>query len=128
VRAEGQTYALPLEAVEETVVVSPAEVRSVNGRDCVVIREAVVPLARLSERLALGGGEDPGQGPLSVVVIRAGGRRLGVVVDRLVGQQDVVNTHLFPCLGDVVGVSGATILGDGEVALIVDLAALGLDA
>jgi two-component system, chemotaxis family, sensor kinase CheA len=128
VRAEGQTYALPLEAVEETVVVSPAEVRSVNGSDCVVIREAVVPLARLSERLALGGGDDSGQGPLSVVVIRAGGCRLGVVVDRLVGQQDVVNTHLSPCLGDVAGVSGATILGDGEVALIVDLAALGLDA
>ena len=124
VRAEGEIYAVPLEAIEETVVVAAGEVRSVNGSECVVVREQVVPLVRLRERLAIGGGQDPGEGPLNVVVIRAGGSRLGVVVDRLVGQQDVVIKHLPSYLGDVVGVSGATILGDGEVALIVDATAL----
>jgi two-component system chemotaxis sensor kinase CheA len=59
-----------------------------------------------------------------VVVVRSGGTRLGVVVDHLVGQQDIVIKHLPSFLGDVVGVAGATILGDGRVALIVDVGSL----
>ena len=122
----GQVWAVPLETIEETVIVDPADTRPVGGRPCVVLREGIVPLVRLREHLHLGGTshtEDP-EGPITVVVVRSGPSRVGVVVDDLVGKQDVVIKHLPDFLGDVHGVAGATILGDGSVALILDVAAL----
>ena len=81
------------------------------------------PEAKLG--LALSGGGSGGDGgPIEVVVVRSGPNRLGLVVDGLAGKQDVVIKHLPGFLGDVAGVAGATILGDGSVALIVDVAAL----
>jgi len=122
----GQVWAVPLEAIEETVLVDPADTRPVGGQPCVVLRDSVVPLVRLSDRLNLGrsGGDREDDGPMRVVVVHAGSTRIGIVVDDLVGKQDVVIKHLPDFLGDVSGVAGATILGDGSVALILDVAAL----
>ena len=121
-----RVWAVPLEAIEETVLVDPADTRTLGGRPCVVLRDGVVPLVRLGERPGLGGPRDIGgpDGPMRVVVVRAGSTRVGVVVDGLVGTQDVVVKRLPDILGDVAGVAGATILGDGSVALILDVAAL----
>jgi len=124
VRASEDVYALPLEAIEETVVLDRADTRPVDGVPCMVLRDHIVPLVSLRERLHLDGG-DGAADTLNVVVVRLGGTRLGVVVDDLVGQQDIVIKHLPEYLGEVLGVAGATILGDGSVALIVDVAALG---
>jgi two-component system, chemotaxis family, sensor kinase CheA len=124
--ASGQVWAIPLEVIEETVLVDPSDTRPVGGRPCVVLRDSVVPLVWLSDRLDLGGagrGSEP-DGPMRVVVVHAGSTRLGIVVDDLVGKQDVVIKHLPDFLGDVPGVAGATILGDGSVALILDVAAI----
>lgn len=125
VRASGDTYALPLEAIEETVVIERGETRPVDGLPCMVLRDHIVPLVSLRDRLRLDGGGDDDE-RFSVVVVRMGNSRLGVVVDDLVGQQDIVIKHLPEYLGEVIGVAGATILGDGSVALIVDVSALGL--
>ncbi|HWH14627.1 MAG TPA: chemotaxis protein CheA, partial [Miltoncostaeaceae bacterium] len=124
VRSSEDVYALPLEAIEETVVLDRADTRPVDGVPCMVLRDHIVPLVSLRERLHLAGGDDVAD-TLNVVVVRLGGTRLGVVVDDLVGQQDIVIKHLPEYLGEVLGVAGATILGDGSVALIVDVAALG---
>jgi two-component system chemotaxis sensor kinase CheA len=124
VRAAGEVYALPLEAIEETVVIERHEARPVDGVDCMVLRDTVVPLVSLRDRLRIDGYEEGGE-RLNVVVVRTGTARLGVLVDDLVGQQDIVIKHLPEYLGDVIGVAGATILGDGSVALIVDVGALG---
>lgn len=124
VRAGGDVYALPLEAIEETVVIDRSETRPVDGLPCMVLRDRIVPLVSLRDRLGiLGDGAD--DDTISVVVVRHGNSRLGVVVDDLVGQQDIVIKHLPEYLGEVLGVAGATILGDGSVALIVDVSALG---
>jgi two-component system, chemotaxis family, sensor kinase CheA len=123
-RGGRQVWAVPLEAIEETVIVDPAETRPVGGRPCMVLRDSVVPLVWLRDCLSLGGDAGDGGGPIEVVVVRSGGNRLGLVVDGLAGKQDVVIKHLPGFLGDVPGVAGATILGDGSVALIVDVAAL----
>ena len=122
----GQVWAVPLEAIEETVLVEPADARPVGGQPCVVLRDSVVPLVWLSERLNLGGAgrADVPDGPMRVVVVHVGSTRIGIVVDDLVGKQDVVIKHLPDFLGDVAGVAGATILGDGSVALILDVSAL----
>jgi two-component system chemotaxis sensor kinase CheA len=124
-RGGPQVWAVPLEAIEETVIVDPADTRPVGGRPCMVLRDSVVPLVWLRDCLSLaGGGADDSGGPIEVVVVRSGGSRMGLVVDGLAGKQDVVIKHLPGFLGDVGGVAGATILGDGSVALIVDVAAL----
>jgi two-component system chemotaxis sensor kinase CheA len=124
-RGGPQVWAVPLEAIEETVIVDPADTRPVGGRPCMVLRDSVVPLVWLRDCLSLSGGPaDADGGPIEVVVVRGGAGRLGLVVDGLVGKQDVVIKHLPDFLGDVAGVAGATILGDGSVALIVDVAAL----
>ncbi len=124
VKGAGEVYALPLEAIEETVVIERSETRPVDGVECMVLRDHIVPLVSLRERLGLYGAEEDTD-KHSVVVVKSGTARLGVVVDQLVGQQDVVIKHLPEYLGDVRGVAGATILGDGSVALIVDVGALG---
>lgn len=124
VRASNDTYALPLEAIEETVVIRREDTRPVDGVDCMVLRDHIVPLLSLRERLRIVGGDEE-HSELSVVVVRVGSTRIGVVVDALVGQQDIVIKHLPEYLGEVIGVAGATILGDGSVALIVDVGALG---
>jgi len=122
----GQVWAIPLEAIEETVILRPSDARPVGGRPCIVLRDSIVPLVWLSDRLGLGGdgalADD--DDPIEVVVVRDGSQRVGLVVDDLVGKQDVVIKHLPGYLGDVGGVAGATILGDGSVALIVDMTAL----
>ncbi len=122
----GQVWAVPLETIEETVIVDPADARPVGGQPCVVLRESIVPLVWLSDYLHLGSSShshEP-EGPIKVVVVHSGPSRIGLVVDDLVGKQDVVIKHLPDFLGDVSGVAGATILGDGSVALILDVAAL----
>lgn len=124
VTAAGDTYALPLEAIEETVVIERAETRPVDGVPCMVLRDRIVPLVSLRDRLRIAGGDAEDE-QLSVVVVRCGATRIGVVVDALLGQQDIVIKHLPEYLGEVVAVAGATILGDGSVALIVDVGALG---
>jgi two-component system chemotaxis sensor kinase CheA len=124
-RGGPQVWAVPLEAIEETVIVDPADTRPVGGRPCMVLRDSVVPLVWLRDCLSLAGAPaDEGGAPIEVVVVRSGANRLGLVVDGLAGKQDVVIKHLPGFLGDVAGVAGATILGDGSVALIVDVAAL----
>jgi two-component system chemotaxis sensor kinase CheA len=124
-RGGPQVWAVPLEAIEETVIVDPADTRPVGGRPCMVLRDSVVPLVWLRDCLSLdGAGSEGGAGSIEVVVVRSGGNRMGLVVDGLGGKQDVVIKHLPGFLGDVAGVAGATILGDGSVALIVDVAAL----
>jgi two-component system chemotaxis sensor kinase CheA len=123
----GQVWAVPLETIEETVLIDPKDTRPVSGRRCVVLRDSIVPLVWLSESLSLGGQSgyrEGDEGLLNVVVVRSGSAHLGLVVDDLVGKQDVVIKHLPGFLGDVGGVAGATILGDGSVALILDVAAL----
>ncbi|WP_217921560.1 chemotaxis protein CheA [Miltoncostaea oceani] len=115
-------FAVPLEAIEETVMVDRDEARPVNGRPCLVLRDAIVPLVWLGECLGMAPPDDADR--LDVVVVTIGATRLGLVVEGLVGKQDVVIKHLPDYLGDVPGVAGATILGDGSVALIVDVAAV----
>jgi two-component system, chemotaxis family, sensor kinase CheA len=124
VRSAGETYALPLEAIDETVVIGRGETRPVNGRDCMVLRDRIVPLISLRERLSLER-TDAGAPTVEVVVVRVGAAHIGVVVDALIGQREIVIKHLPAFLGDVLGIAGATILGDGSVALIVDVSALG---
>jgi two-component system chemotaxis sensor kinase CheA len=117
------TYALPSGAVVESLRYEPGAVTRMNGRDTLRVRDRIVPLLHLKELLA-GARVAPDGGGYAVIVGR-GDKRLGLSVDRLRGQQDVVIKALDPLVADAaVGVAGATILGDGSVVLILDVASL----
>lgn len=117
-----QVYAFPLINVVETLAVKPEEIRRVRHAEVIVLRGQVLPLLRLAtlfnEKSKAEGGK------LSVVVLGVGEKKVGVVVDQLLGEQEVVIKSLGGYLGQVPGLSGATILGDGSVALIVDARSL----
>lgn len=117
-----QVYAFPLINVIETLAVKPEEIRRVRHAEVIVLRGQVLPLLRLAHLFNEKSGEESAK--LSVVVLGVGEKKVGVVVDQLLGEQEVVIKSLGGYLGQVPGLSGATILGDGRVALIVDARSL----
>jgi len=119
-------FAVPLEATEETVLLEPGQVEPVGGIDTMVLRDRVVPLYEIPTLLGSPGGRVrfAGRDSRAAVIIQVDDRLCGLVVDRLIGQQDIVIKHLPEYMGDPAGVAGATILGDGQVALIVDVSVL----
>lgn len=119
VTVSGQTYAIPLESVSETTKLDADILTEVNGRKAVTMRDEVLGIMELSEILEL----DPNleeREQLPVVVIQDGNRRLGLIVDSLLERQEIVIKPLGAYLGDKEGISGATIMGDGSVVLILD--------
>jgi two-component system chemotaxis sensor kinase CheA len=128
VRVAGGIYALPIHAVTETLRVEPHQIHRVNHREAIQLRETVLPLLSVRNVFGLApdaAETDAGDGSRLVVAVHAtNSRQVGLIVDGLVGEQEIVIKPLGSLVGDVSGVSGAAILGDGSVALIVDVAAL----
>ncbi len=117
-----ERYAIPLSGIAETVEFHPDRIASLEGREALVLREQLVPTVRLRERLGVRGVRPVGRMP--AVIIEVGDRRAALVVDALVGQQEIVVEPFDAPTGMLPVFSGATILGDGLPALIVDPAAL----
>jgi two-component system chemotaxis sensor kinase CheA len=122
VETGGELYALPSAAVVESLRYEKRELVRMNGRDTLRVRDRVVPMLHLAELFGRPGRE--GDFAYAVIVGR-GEKRLGLTVDRLRGQQDVVIKALDAVVSEAsVGIAGATILGDGRVVLILDVAQL----
>ena len=119
VNVSGQMYAIPLDAVSETTKIEAVRLTDVKGRKAVTLRGEVLGVVELAEMLGLPR-TDPLPEVLAVVVIHDNDRRLGLVVDRLLERQEIVIKPLGAYLGDLKGISGATIMGDGSVILILD--------
>src|ERR1051326_1200530 len=124
VRVAGGIYALPIHSVTETLRIEQNQIHQVNHREAIVLREQVLPLVNLRHVFALGEHEPINSEGRLVVAVHTANRQVGLIVDGLVGEQEIVIKPLGQLVGDVAGVSGAAILGDGSVALIVDVAAL----
>jgi two-component system chemotaxis sensor kinase CheA len=123
VEVSGRTFAVPLASVVESLRYSHREVVRMNGRDTLRIRDRIVPLLHLGSLFGLAPAEGP-QEPYAVILGR-GERRLGLAVDRLKGQQEIVIKALDTAVsGAASGIAGATIMGDGRVVLILDTLAL----
>ena len=123
VEAGGRRYAVPLSSVVESIKFAPAEIRTINGREALRIRDRIVPLLRLTALFGLD--PLPGEDPRYAVVIGRGDKRVAMAVDRLCGQQEVVIKGLDASIsGPATGLAGATIMGDGRVVLILDVAML----
>lgn len=120
-RVEEEVYAIPLTHIVETFSLAPGMLQRVKGREVLVIRDEAVPAIRLRDRV----GMEKGNGQSSqVVLMELADRRAGLVVDEFVGQQEIVMKQ-FDAVGEDSSLfSGATILGDGAPALIIDPMAL----
>ncbi|MEN6581471.1 MAG: chemotaxis protein CheA [Armatimonadota bacterium] len=120
-------FVIPLSAVVETFRCRADEVHYIDGHPAINFRGSVLHLCKMSN--LFGSQHDMSlssdDGWITFVVARTGALKLGLVVDRLVGEQEVVIKPLGAFFGDIDGIAGATILGDGRVALIVDVGALG---
>jgi two-component system chemotaxis sensor kinase CheA len=116
-----ETYAVPMTHVTETVELDAASVRTVRGREAIVLREDVLPVVRLRNRLSLAASAAPMQ---QVVIVEVGERHAALVVDELAGQQDIVVKQFDPVRGGMALFSGATILSDGAPSLILDVGSL----
>ena len=122
VEVECCTFAIPLASVVEAVKVTKEEIKTINGKAVLNLRERILPLLHLAEQFQIPG--DSSSDECYVVVVAVGERRFGVVVDRLRAQEEVVIKSLGAFLAEVKGVAGATITGDGKVVLILDMADL----
>jgi two-component system chemotaxis sensor kinase CheA len=119
--AGGERYAVPLAYVAETVEFDPRSVTSVRNREALLVRDLVIPIVHLSELVA---GERTRSTRRPTLILEIGERRTALVVDALVGQQDIVVEPFDAPRGMPPYVGGATILADGAPALILDAAAL----
>jgi two-component system chemotaxis sensor kinase CheA len=121
VRVDGDTFAVPMTHVNETVELEASALKSVKGHEVLMLRDDVLPLVRF--RSLLGLAADGARMP-QVIVLEVGERRAGLVVDELAGQQDIVVKQFDAVRSAAALFSGATILGDGAPALIVDVGSL----
>jgi len=121
VRVTGNTYAIPLANVQEALMLEPKAIRTVEGREVMTLRGGTLPLCRLQHMFRLSDGPSGGRTSRQFVVVsQLGARRIGLVVDLLLGQQDIVIKSLGRSLRTVRGFSGATDLGDQSVTLVLD--------
>jgi two-component system chemotaxis sensor kinase CheA len=120
-RVDNETYAVPITHVRETVSLDRTRPRTVRGSEVLPLREDVLPLIRFRQVVELPPANTPGA---QVVVLESGDRRVGLIVDELTGQQDIVVKQFDAVHGSAAIFSGATILPDGSPALILDVGSL----
>ncbi|UOQ47856.1 chemotaxis protein CheA [Gracilibacillus caseinilyticus] len=114
-----EKYAVPLSSIIETAIINKVDILNAHNKQVIDFRGKVVPLINLKQIFEVPAEEEE-ETFYSVVIIRKGDKMAGLIVDRFIGQQEVVLKSLGEYLGDVFAISGATILGDGQVALIID--------
>jgi two-component system chemotaxis sensor kinase CheA len=117
-----ETYAVPMTHVSETVELTPSIVRAVKGQEVLMLRDEVLPMMRMREMMRFDG-EAP-RGLEQVVVVELADRRAALVVDALIGQQEIVVKQFDGVRDGLALFGGATILGDGAPALIIDVSSL----
>lgn len=122
VRVAEELYAIPLDSVIESQRVEMADVRTVHGNEVITLRDRVVPLVRVADFFRLGGERDPEK--VMIVIVGLQGRQVGLVVDSFQGEQEIVIKPLSDVVGRIAGISGATILGNGSISLIIDVHSL----
>lgn len=121
-RIGDETYAVPMTHVSETVELAPSILRTVKGREVLMLREEVLPVMRMRQMLGFEG--EAARGREQVVVVEVAERRAALIVDALIGQQEIVVKQFDGVRDGLALFGGATILGDGAPALIIDVSSL----
>ncbi len=123
VSVSDEIYSVPITSVIETSKVTFSEIRTINNKEVLNLRDVVLPLLRLSEVFDVPN-YDVNKKEYYVVIVSVGGRKLGLLVDELLGREEIVIKSLSEYLGNIPGISGASTLGDGRVSLIIDVSGM----
>jgi len=124
VRVNGVVLAIPLVMITETLRLSREEIRTIRGQPVTMLRGSVLALIDLKDLFGIQGKRPLSEKYTYAVVVHSGKQRVGLVVDTLIGEEEVVVKSLGALVGEIPGISSAAILGDGKVALIVDVPGL----
>ncbi|MEI8374488.1 MAG: Hpt domain-containing protein [Planctomycetota bacterium] len=127
VEIRGDVFAIPMEAVVEIVSVAQNQVNAVHGHQMACVRGRTVSLLRLGDLLSFHGTEKDMASQAAetiLVIVGEAGEEVGMVVDRVIGEEEVVIKSIADNFANVLGIAGASILGDGRVSLILDIAGL----
>ncbi len=119
----GEKYAISLGGIQTIEDVDPKEIKTVQSKEVIHLRGSVIPLIRLDEVLDIESKRAPDEN-MVVVIVKKGDKLAGLVIDELIGQQEIVIKSMGKYINKCKFISGATILGDGEIALILDANAL----
>ena len=120
-----EKYAIPLNTVKEIIKITPEQIKNVQKQDVVLLRDTIIPIVRLDRILEVER-DNKEYKSLTVVIVNKGEKLSGFLVDSLIGQQEVVIKSLGKMLSGSKWIAGATILGDGNVAMILDVNSLSL--
>ncbi len=118
-----EKYAIPLNSIKEIIKITPDQIKNVQKQDVILLRNMVIPIVKLGEILEVPD-DDKEKKRLTVVIVKKGEKLSGFLVDSLIGQQEIVIKPLGKLLSGIKCIAGATILGDGNVALILDVNSL----
>ncbi|SMB96633.1 two-component system, chemotaxis family, sensor kinase CheA [Desulfonispora thiosulfatigenes DSM 11270] len=121
VKVEDETFAIPLANIDETTSIKVSDIKNIQGQEVMVLRGNVLPLLRLTDTLNVPIVDSSEKDELFVVIARRNDQQIGLVVNELIGQQEIVISSLGKLLNGIPGISGAAILGDGTVSLILDV-------
>ena len=118
-----EKYAISLGSIQTIEDISPADIKTVQSKEVINLRGTVIPIIRLDEILDCKSTRDPNENMVAAIV-KKGDKLAGLIVDELIGQQEIVIKSMGKYINKCKFISGATILGDGEIALILDANAL----
>lgn len=122
VKVQEEMYAIPLGSIDSTINIQETDIQTVQNKEVIVLRGEIIPIIRMGELLQVPHVKDYDE--IFVVVVHAGEAKAGIVVDNLIGQQEIVIKTLGNLFAGLKMFSGATVLGDGRVALILDVATM----
>ena len=124
VKVGEETFVIPMSNVREIVSVRTCDVKTIEGQEVISLRKEILPLMRLGRIMELNLNNEEKKPEFNVLIVEIGGKPAGLAVDSLLGQQEIIIKPLDGYLQGVKGYAGATILGDGNAAFILDVASL----
>ncbi len=119
-----EIYAIPLGSIDSTINITPDDIKTIQNQEVILLRGQIIPIIRLANVLKIPYTDVEQQEELFVVIVHMGEQRAGIIVDNLIGQQEIVIKSLGKLLAGIKVIAGATILGNGQVALILDIGSL----
>ena len=122
VNVQKEIFAIPLANIDETTSLESEKIKNIHGQPAMILRGKVLPLVYLKKLLDVPTATTEAE--LNVVIVQKGEQKIGLVVEELIGQQEIVISSLGKLLSGLPGIVGASILGDGTVSLILDIETL----
>lgn len=119
-----EIYAIPLGSIDSTINIKSSDIKTIQNQEVILLRGQIIPIVRLANVLNVPKTGQDSHEDLFVVIVHMGDHRAGIIVDTLIGQQEIVIKSLGKLLAGIKVIAGATILGNGQVALILDVGSL----